>query len=270
MLIKLMKHEFRATGRIMLPLYLILLVASVGANLTTRGLMNTPYRLLDVLGTILVLAFVFAILGVCLVSFILMIQRFYKNLLQDEGYLMMTLPVSVHQQIWAKAIVSTVWFALTVIMVILACCIVVYEVGMFSHLLAAIWHDLIRIPAYYAANGVGLLLELFLLCCAGSVAMCLEFYAALAVGHSRPRHKMAWSVGVFFLFQFASQMLFGALVVFVDSTRLDAAITMALSGLHGMAAGHAFFLLMILITAVYGAVFYVITAYFLKNKLNLE
>ena len=29
MLIKLMKHEFRATGRIMLPLYLVLLVTAV-------------------------------------------------------------------------------------------------------------------------------------------------------------------------------------------------------------------------------------------------
>lgn len=46
MLIKLMKHEFRATGRIMLPLYLVLLVTAVGANFTTRGLLSTQYKLL--------------------------------------------------------------------------------------------------------------------------------------------------------------------------------------------------------------------------------
>ena len=60
MLIKLMKHEFRATGRIMLPLYLVLLVTAVGANFTTRGLLSTQYKLLDVLGALLVMAFVVA------------------------------------------------------------------------------------------------------------------------------------------------------------------------------------------------------------------
>ena len=39
---------------------------------------------------------------------------------------------------------------------------------------------------------------------------------------------------------------------------------------HGMAAMHAAMLLMILLVVLYGAVFYVITVYFLKNKLNLE
>ena len=51
--------------------------------------------------------------------------------------------------------------------------------------------------------------------------MCLQFYAALAVGHSRPNHKMVWSVGAFFLFQFLMQMLTSALIIFADFTGLD-------------------------------------------------
>ena len=127
MLMKLMKHEFRATGRIMLPLYLVLLVTAVGANFTTRGLLSTQYRLLDVLGVLLVTAFGVAIVGVCAMSLVVMVQRFYKNLLQDEGYVMMTLPVSVHQQVWSKLLVSTVWFAATVVMVFLACCVMAFD-----------------------------------------------------------------------------------------------------------------------------------------------
>ena len=96
MLRKLIKHEFRATGRIMLPLFLILLVTSVGANFATRGLLETDNKLLDVLGVLLVMAFAIAIMGVCVMSMVVMDQRFYKNLLQDEGNVMMTLPVSVH------------------------------------------------------------------------------------------------------------------------------------------------------------------------------
>ena len=40
MLRKLLKHEFRATGRIMLPLFGILLLVSVGANFSSRGMLN--------------------------------------------------------------------------------------------------------------------------------------------------------------------------------------------------------------------------------------
>ena len=41
MLRKLLKHEFRATGRIMLPLFGILLLVSVGANFSSRGMLNS-------------------------------------------------------------------------------------------------------------------------------------------------------------------------------------------------------------------------------------
>lgn len=102
MLRKLLKHEFRATARIMVPVYLVLLVTALGANFSTRGILKTPYAVLNILGSLLVMAFVVAIMAVCVVSFLLMIQRFYKNLLRDEGYLMLTLPASVHQQVWSS------------------------------------------------------------------------------------------------------------------------------------------------------------------------
>ena len=100
MLGKLMKHEFRATRRVMLPLYLILLVTAVAANFSTRMLFDSRHWALTTLGTLLVISFGVAVAGVCVMSVLLMVQRFYKNLLQDEGYLMFTLPVSVHQHIY--------------------------------------------------------------------------------------------------------------------------------------------------------------------------
>ena len=56
MLRKLLKHEFRATARIMLPLYLVLLVTAVGANITTQGLSNSSYQILRLLGALLAMA----------------------------------------------------------------------------------------------------------------------------------------------------------------------------------------------------------------------
>ena len=202
MLRKLIKHEFRATGRVMLPLFLVLLVTSVGANFSVRGMLDTRYKVLDVLGGLLVMAFAVAIFGVCVMSVVLMVQRFYKNLLQDEGYVMMTLPVSVHQHIWSKLIVSAVWFALTVVVVCLAACIVAFDVGFVQELVQG-FRELFReisqyLNAYYAINGTVIILEFLAICFVGCCVMCLQFYASLAIGHSFPNHKMAWSVLWFF------------------------------------------------------------------------
>ena len=272
MLMKLMKHEFRATGRIMLPLYLVLLVTAVGANFTTRGLLSTQYRLRDVLGVLLVTAFGVAIVGVCAMSMVVMVQRFYKNLLQDEGYVMMTLPVSVHQQVWSKLLVSTVWFAATVVMVFLACCVMAFDlrfVGDFFRAVGQAFHGLLGEDPYLLANGAAMFVEFVVLCFLGCFALCLQFYAALAVGHSRPNHKMVWSVACFFLFQFVMQMLVSAVIIFGDTVGLDYFLANSIH-LSYMASMHVMMLFLIACTVLYGAVYYVVTTFFLKKRLNLE
>ena len=49
-------------------------------------------------------------------TLIVVIQRFYKSLLGDEGYLMFTIPVKAWQNILNKLLVSMLWtFTSTVI-----------------------------------------------------------------------------------------------------------------------------------------------------------
>ena len=52
---------------------------------------------------------------------IIQIQRFSKNLLGDEGYLMFTLPASVSQHITAKLVVAVLLDVLSVAAAILRC-----------------------------------------------------------------------------------------------------------------------------------------------------
>lgn len=270
MLRKLMKHEFRATARIMGPLYLVLLVTAICANISSRVMNRSNNHLLNILSALVVMAFVLAIIGVCFMSFALMLQRFYRNLLRDEGYIMFTLPASVHQQVWSKLIVSTVWFIVTGAAVLLSCVVAVYQVGFVMDFFRVIGRILENMTAYYALNGTAMVLELLALCFAGCVAFALQFYAAMAVGHSFASHKMALSVAFFFAFQFVCQIVGTVLLVSLDGSPLFEFLSTLDFHLTAMTAFHVIMCLLLAMVVVYGAIFYFLTTYFLKKRLNLE
>ena len=112
---------------------------------------------------------------------------------------MMTLPVSIHQQIWSKLIVSTVWFAATVLVIILACCITAFDIRFMGELwreMKNIVHAVIRSITTWTSwpTARPFALEALILCILGSVSFCLRAYSAMAIGFSRPNHKgcSAW------------------------------------------------------------------------------
>ena len=121
MLGKLLKHEFRATGRIMLPLMGALLALALMANLSIRGLAGNLADIpaLRILFILILVFFGMGIVAIGVMALVVMVSRFYRNLLKSEGYLMFTLPVSVHELIWSKLIVSLVWFFATGLFVFL-------------------------------------------------------------------------------------------------------------------------------------------------------
>lgn len=103
MLGKLLKYEFKSTGRTFLPLYAILLISALVTGLLVDN--NSMGLATGISGTVF--------FGLCVAVFVMtcliLIQRFQKNLLQDEGYLMMTLPVKVHTLIFSKLIPAVFW-----------------------------------------------------------------------------------------------------------------------------------------------------------------
>lgn len=110
MLGKLMKYEFRTTAIYFLPIYVVLVLVSglrYVVSLISQKFSNgfSAFSGFSLSAIYLLLA-----LGLAITTFIVIIIRFYKNLLGTEGYLMFTLPVSVEQNILAKLIPSVVWF----------------------------------------------------------------------------------------------------------------------------------------------------------------
>jgi hypothetical protein len=263
MLGKLLKHEFRATVRIMGPLYLVLLVLSCCANLSIRLFDSSKSVFLNILGGLIMAAFVIAVIGVFVMSIVLMINRFRSNLLSDEGYVMFSLPVTVHELVWSKIIVSTAWFVSTFLSVMLAALIVSFRVDYVSQFFA--WADKMfsQITAYYAVNGAAFLVEFLVLLFLGCAAICLHFYAAMAVGHSFANHKVLLSVAFYFVFQFAAQTVGSVTAVSLAGFDMN-------WDLEAVEAVHAAMGLGIVCTLIYGAAFYIVTTFMLKKRLNLE
>lgn len=277
MLGKLMKHEFRATGRIMLPLLGAELLLSVLAGFSVRGLERIENMgFLGITYILTLSVFFLGLFALAVVAFVLMIQRFYKNLLRDEGYLAMTLPASVDEQIWAKLLVSFVWFAAVTVLSAVAMLVLV-SIGSRMQLLRDMFFDeqvreVIReITSHVGGGNIALFaLEFVVLSFLGTCATCLRCYSALAIGHSAADHKMLLSFVAYFVIGMALSLLQNAftfgLLPNLDIEQLLMNVDTLEGGLrfaHGaMWAGVALSLL-------YSALFYFVTRWFLKNKLNL-
>lgn len=263
MLKRLLKHEFRATGRIMLPMYLTVLVLSVLANLSVRVLDTSQSTFPRILGGIFLFLFFACIFVVSVMAIVLMVRRFRTNLMSDEGYIMFTLPVSVHQHVWSKIIVSSVWLIVTGLADLLAVALVAFRVGYMTDLAWRLREIFSQISAYYAWNGAAFAVELLVLVFVACAVLCLEFYAAIAVGHSFDRHKILLSVVFFVVFQVIAQIL--GVAGLMSWSNLD----MFWSVHSGMAAVHGAFWVAIGGALVYGTIYYIITVLMLKKRLNL-
>lgn len=270
MLRKLLKHEFRATGRIMLPLFGLLLILSFFMGIGVRVFDGLESTLLQVLFVLFFIAYGVVMAGIFIAVLVLMVSRFRNNYLRDEGYVMFTLPVDVHRLVWGKALVASAWFLVAVV----AACLSGLIVGLIAMIGTSdwleFWRELMRaleyLNAYYAINGITILLEGILVTFVGYVSLCLMCYASLAIGHGFDRRKMLLSVVFFVLFYTALQIIGAMAFVTVD---LDAYFH-ALSMTDAMAATHLLMFVSLAAEVVTGAVFYFITTHSLKTRLNLE
>ena len=282
MLSMLLKHEFRATGRRMLPtlgvLALLGLLANLSIRLLEKDLGGTLFKIL--LG-LFIAAFFIGITVVWIMTLVLMISRFYRNLLKDEGYLMFTLPTNTHALVWSKLIVSTVWFFASALLIILLMMLTGANVAKLSidDLQAAsmgfgevleVLHEL------GVTNGSLWLLagELVLASVLTCLTACLHFYAAMGLGQMSATKKGLCSVlafiGINIAFQIIGGTLFsglsqsGSLDIVIDSFEALAESAPGIIRVMNTGIGGA-----MLLELLQGVVLYVITTLTLNRKLNL-
>lgn len=134
MLGKLIKYEYKATSRTFIPIYIALLLVAIINRIFRMG----DIAAASVISTI-VLVGLFIALGV--LTIIVIVQRFNRNLLGDEGYLMFTLPVSSVQLIVSKLVISIVWTITSSIVAFVTFLILLGEASLFNEIFTN-WNEI--------------------------------------------------------------------------------------------------------------------------------
>ena len=295
MYLKLCKYEFKSIARTLLPIYLAVVVVSLinafsfGVNdLFHAGSMVTGYgaaiqlphaanTLVGLMQLVVFLAYFGVMVALFVLTLIVIIQRFYKGLLCDEGYLMFTLPVKPWQLIASKGTaafgMSVISGAAAFLSILILMCGVVGPVEFFSFFDPRIWWQMFGdLKEVFPKWGLYVLLycfEFLILVIVYGMAGLFQMYVSMALGHLAQRHRIIMSVVAYLVISMALSFLSGAGMLLLDGS----GILHALSPIIGHSA-HTGMQLMFFGLLTWNilqlAAFFFGTERILSKKLNLE
>jgi hypothetical protein len=275
MLGKLFKHEIRATGRTFLPLYGALLILTIFTKIVMA--IGAPNILTDsaavkmspvteiILGIMFTLYFVLVV-ALCVMTLVVIIQRFYKNLFTDEGYLMFTLPVKTWELVFSKLVVGLIWCVICGIMLVISGFIL--SLGSFT-LMEVMQSIGLAYSDFQAQFGISLnviLFELFLFMLVGGIASILMIYASIAIGQLFDQHRILAAFGAYIVITIVLQIIASVLMAFgvVTDSYLMLEGLDALNALQWFLNGTTVFNLILCVLFYFG------TQYIMQKHLNLE
>ncbi len=266
MLGKLLKYEIKATSRTFLPLFGVLLLFTLINKLFF--IINPSHFSLP--QGISMTVYVVTLVGIIVVTLLITIQRFYKNLLGDEGYLMFTLPVRPWQLITSKLLVSGMWnIASTAVAILSVLVMVLGSADLYAF--PRVWTEMMQDMRLAMGMSPALFFfELALLILGGLAMGIMVIYLSIALGHQLNSKKLLGSFGAFLLTTTVIQSV-TTFVVWLLSKLLSGhgfgewlnSLSFAAGTQLGMWTGIVY---EIIITAACFA----LTNWLLKKRLNLE
>ena len=209
MLVKLIGYETKAFGRIMLPLYGAMLAFALFTGLSLRLLPEDFTSGLP--GVLIFMLYGILMMSIVIMTCVLSVTRFYKNLLGVEGYLMFSLPTDTASLIASKIISVVIWSALSTITGILAIALTVLGAGGIVPF-RDVW-DFFTSPDFIENLGTGLTATVLFLVMMilGAAASITRIYAGIAIGHQFGEHPILMSVVALIGFNIIGTTLSGIL-----------------------------------------------------------
>ena len=275
MLGKLMKYEVRSCGRIFFPFYIVVLIFSIVASLFINfDNYEHDFSVLYLVGFLAIFAlFVAAIV----LTILLIVQRFNKSLLEDEGYLMFTLPVSQKSLVLSKFLTSLLFIILTSIVGMICISLVLVMFGYKVSDVIDIGYVLNNTGSIFSRN-IGGILFYNLSYIVDYSTFILTIYLAITICHlpKLSKHKVLSGLVAMIVLTIIQSAIGGIFDYFMTSSRVEAIVNLDILFLNVdklfgtiLSVGSYEIGILILNVVIALALFFGTTT-LLEKKLNLE
>jgi len=258
MLGKLLKYEYKATAIMFAPMLIAFLLSATIMRILTS--FST-----DMLAVSIFLGLTRVIMVLLLIILIVYpvisgAQRFKKNLLGDEGYLMNTLPVKVTELILSKLVVSISWVLTSICSAVLAAVIIFAGqdfTKQITDLVKLVYSSIPNNPFERPWFVVATVISLFL----GLTTFILYFYLSLSVGNlANSRRRLVAVLTFIGIYVFTRIVNISFLVGFGGD--MESKTDLQVYDFSIISS--------IILNVIFIGLFYFFTNKILKRKLNLE
>ena len=254
MLGKLLKYDFRSMGKSFALIWPAALVLAL-INHFVLPYDESGVEVNELLAIVTVIAFVSVLFAMFVAVMIFVIQRFYKGLLGDEGYLMHTLPVRPWQLVLSKLLCAVVTCLVSLAVAFFACLLMVpirwglvLRIAFFQDLWQGIWSN---------PDALLYLAEFCILCVIALLLFTTMVYLSMSVGHLF-RRRIVMSVVTFIVLDILGTFYIDLLEQVLPWEQLFASNT------------HTAFLTFFVVLLLPCALFTAGTVWILGHRLNLE
>jgi len=251
MLTKLLKYEIKATARTFLPIYTAILLVSIVNRLIRLTSSELIFNL-----TSIVLGGLFIALGV--LTIIAIVQRFSKNLLSDEGYLMLTLPVTSSKLILSKLTTAVLWTVISGIIAILSFVILITDQSTILEFKEGIKELFLLLNHKLTAETITMIIQVPLLIIVAYIGFILTIYISLATAQLPVfnKYRGVMSFVAFFVITTVLQWMTMIIVQLFSPIFSDPGVIM--------------FSVILVANTILDSILFIGTDFILKKHLNLE
>lgn len=258
---KLLKYDFRSMLKQFAFIWPAALALALVNHFTLNSFVTSASDMRQTVSGIAMLVYVAVLMAMFIIALIFTIQRFFKGLLGDEGYLMHTLPVNPWQLICSKLLCAVVTTLLSTVVAVLSI-FLIFPWGaedfrqlfdglgyLFSH-----WN-------MELTKAILCVLEALLFTIVSIATGYLQLYLSMSLGHLFNKNRVAMSVIAFI----ALNALSGAVMRSIPLWDMRFEPLKSGMDLYQQAIWTA-----IAVELVHAAVYFFGTDFILRKKLNLE
>lgn len=254
-LLKLMKFELKCTYRSFGLVYAVILAASFFLTPNSNG---------SQAAMILSLIYGIAIGTLVVMIFVTVIRNYYTSMFQKQGYLTQTLPVKSYELITSKLLIAYFWIVVSILVIILSTFIIAFKAN------NANFNDILELLRQILKASMDRDFWLIIgYCIVMPIESILLFYLTMTAVHTKfvRKHRVLAGIVLYFVINYAVNFVTDT-VLSLSSGVFDTMYFQTASVVQIHTEAQTWLLLGV--SVILAAVYFIGTCYILDHKLEIE